>query len=102
MMLSIPSTISSTVRVRNASHACGSKNRCTGPLYTKRAADGSLWEAVDFFGLGDFAGQQIVGLQPEIQRQRGRDVDRGIRAGQNADDQRGRKSMQGLAAEDQQ
>src|SRR5258706_3759602 len=95
-MLSMPSTISSSVRVANAAQVPGWFSSCSmrAPATPRCSRSGQVVDRLFHRG-----GQQMLGLQATVQRNGARDVDRGIGAGDDADDQARRKAVERMAVE---
>src|SRR5215469_15993743 len=77
MKMSMPRTISSSESARKASQRCGSENR---------AVSSPLRQVVER-GLLD-RGEQVLRGQTEVERDGTGDIDRGVGAGDDADEQR--------------
>src|SRR6187551_3516170 len=92
MMLSMPSTISSADSVMNAIHAWGSVTSSIKAQSSRKLVDGIFMNRRE----------QVLGFQPAGQCDGAGDPDRGIRAGDDADEQRLGKPAQRLTTQQQQ
>src|SRR2546429_1894084 len=90
MMLSMPRTISNSESVMNATQVCGSASRA----YIGNSCQACLTPLRQVVGRGFLhRGEYVLRGQTEIQRDRARDIDRGVRPGDDADDPASRADL---------